>query len=69
MSIIPINKDELAVGCLYGDIKAYDLTTTKHKFTLKGHTDDVYDLILSEDKMTLFSGSYDKTIRAWSLST
>jgi len=66
-SLIPINKVELAVGCKGGDIKVYDLTTKKKTFTLEGHTSYVNDLILTEDKITLFSGSSDKTIRAWSL--
>ena len=47
----------------------YDLKTENLKFTLKGHTKQVNDLVLSEDKMNLFSGSDDMTIKVWNIST
>ncbi|GAB4176826.1 MAG: hypothetical protein Fur006_08080 [Coleofasciculaceae cyanobacterium] len=37
--------------------------------TLSGHTDVVKAIAISPDGQTLASGSYDKTIRLWSLST
>jgi hypothetical protein len=37
--------------------------------TLTGHTDEVYSVALSADGQTLASGSSDKTIKVWNLST
>jgi WD40 repeat protein len=34
--------------------------------TFEGHSYDVYALALSPNGKTLYSGSVDKTIRAWS---
>src|SRR5437588_1682605 len=38
-------------------------------YTLKGHTGGVYSVALSADGQTLESGSADKTIKVWNLST
>lgn len=37
--------------------------------TLKGHRDGVYAIALSPDGQTIASGSADKTIKLWHLST
>ena len=37
--------------------------------TLTGHTSYVYSVAISTDGQTLVSGSYDKTIKVWNLST
>jgi hypothetical protein len=43
--------------------------TWSHLHTLTGHSDWVYSLAISPDGQTLASGSFDKTIKLWQLST
>ena len=49
--------------------RIYDFKLIQNKPTdiLKGHSDWVRGLLLSEDKKILFSCSEDKTIKMWSL--
>jgi len=67
---LQINEREIAVDSgSSGDIRVYDFIMNEHKPTniLKGHSDLVNCLLLSEDKKILYSCSADKTIRKWSL--
>ena len=43
------------------------METEEQKTTLKGHTDVVFSVAFSPDGTTLASGSYDNTIRLWSV--
>jgi len=36
---------------------------------MKGHKNFVTSLLLSDDELTLFSGSYDYSIKKWDLNT
>lgn len=46
-------------------IKIWHLGTEKLLCTLTGHSKSVSSLVFSHDGQTLFSGSYDKTIKIW----
>jgi len=72
-AIAKINDKEIAVGSLYnyGLIRIYNWVDSIQKectHVLKGHKSEIYGFVLSEDKTTLFSCSYDKTIKIWNLS-
>jgi len=74
-AIVKINEKEIAVDSSkyneYGHIRIYNWVDSIQKectHVLKGHTSNIFGLILSEDKTTLFSGSEDKTIKIWNLS-
>lgn len=43
--------------------------TWSYSHTLRGHTDWIYSIAISPDGQTLASGSFDKTINLWELST
>lgn len=43
--------------------------TWSYSHTLRGHTDWIYSIAISPDGQTLASGSFDKTIKLWELST
>jgi len=73
-AIAKINEKEIAVGSSssnYGHIRIYnwvDSIQKKCTHVLKGHKSYIFSLILSEDKTSLISCSYDKTIKIWNLS-
>ncbi len=43
--------------------------TWSYSYTLRGHTDWIYSIAISPNGQTLASGSFDKTIKLWELST
>jgi WD40 repeat protein len=57
-----------AVGLVNGAIQLLDLEEKKVIRTLEGHTGRVAGLQFSADGSTLYSGSEDKTLRAWNVA-
>lgn len=54
----------------YYDEAVFEQITKKNrKFKLLGHTDSIFSISISPDKKYIISGSYDETIRLWSLYT
>jgi WD40 repeat protein len=51
-------------GVIFDEIKK-----RQRKFKLLGHTDSVFSVSISPDKRYIISGSYDETVRLWSLHT
>jgi WD40 repeat protein len=50
-------------------IKIWDYETNACLLTLKGHSGAVTCLTVNTDQTILFSGSMDKTVRVWNIST
>jgi WD40 repeat protein len=50
-------------------IKIWDIKNGNLIRTFAGHTDWVYDFIITHDGKTLISGSLDKTIKIWDLNS
>ncbi len=46
-----------------------EIVKKQRKFRLFGHSDAVFSLSISPDKKYIISGSYDETIRLWSIYT
>ncbi|MBX2864326.1 MAG: DnaJ domain-containing protein [Leptolyngbyaceae cyanobacterium MAG.088] len=51
------------------DIVIWNRQYQKRLFKLKGHTEAISALAFSGDNQTLVSGSYDKTIKLWDITT
>jgi WD40 repeat protein len=52
------------------DKNVYDEIISKQRvFKLTGHSDSVFSISISYDKKYIISGSYDETIRLWSIFT
>ncbi|MEG4922361.1 hypothetical protein Q5690_18065, partial [Microcoleus sp. F10-D1] len=49
-------------------IKVWDLTTRNELFTLKGHSESVNAVAVTEDGKRGISGSSDKSIKVWDLT-
>ena len=48
----------------------FDQVSKKNrKFKLLGHTDSIFSISISPDKKFIISGSFDETIRLWSIYT
>ncbi|MBD0340551.1 MAG: WD40 repeat domain-containing protein, partial [Microcoleus sp. Co-bin12] len=47
----------------------WDLTTRKEEFTLKGHSHSVKAVAITPDGKRAISGSTDKTLKVWDLSS
>ncbi len=45
------------------------ISKKNRKFRLLGHTDSIFSISISPDKKFIISGSYDETIRLWSIYT
>ena len=50
-----------------GVIEIWNLETGKSKMTFQGHSKAIQSLVFSQDGLTLFSSSKDKTIKKWQL--
>jgi len=46
-----------------------EIIKKQRKFKLLGHTDAIFSVSISPDKKYIVSGSYDETIRLWSIYT
>ncbi|MBW4507591.1 MAG: WD40 repeat domain-containing protein [Scytonematopsis contorta HA4267-MV1] len=66
--VISPDSKAFVTGGLGWDINLWDFKTGKVVNTLKGHGGGIYGLAFSRDGKTLFSGSGDKSIKAWQLS-
>jgi WD40 repeat protein len=54
----------------YGDfITVFDADSGKERFTLNGHSGDVFQIAMSPDGKRLASAADDGTVRVWNLST
>lgn len=54
----------------YYDEAVFEQIINKNrKFKLLGHTDSIFSISISPDKKYIISGSYDETIRLWSVYT
>src|SRR5581483_9359672 len=62
---VTVWKTFLCTGHEDGAIRLWNPGETKCTLTLRGHTDDVCFLVADGD--SLFSSSYDKTIRKWNI--
>lgn len=52
------------------DAAAFEQIAKKNKkFKLLGHIDSIFSVSISPDKKYIISGSYDETIRLWSIYT
>ncbi|HEV3438405.1 MAG TPA: protein kinase [Gemmata sp.] len=58
----------LSVGCGDGAVRLLDTTTGQVRYTLTGHTDDIFSLKFSPDGRYLASGSRDGTARVWEIA-
>ncbi len=64
--ISPDNRTFIAGG-LARQITLRDLTTGKPVMQLVGHAGGIYALVFSRDGKTLYSGSGDKSVKAWQI--
>jgi WD40 repeat protein len=53
----------------YDEAVFEQITRRNRKLKLLGHTDSIFSISISPDKKYIISGSYDETIRLWSLYT
>ena len=61
----PFVQDEKVMEVIDSTIRLWDVTSGKHKMTLKGHSGWISDLTYSLDGSTLASASTDRTVRLW----
>jgi WD40 repeat protein len=68
---MPLHRLAPAVAglCLCGGLSAQPATSLKPVVTYKGHADPVYAVAVSPDGRTAATGSFDKSIKLWDLST
>jgi WD40 repeat protein len=57
----------LAVGGSDNSIRLWDVENLTQPFELEGHTGTITRLVWDSGSSTLYSASYDTTIRVWSL--
>lgn len=68
MCMTLISNEQMAVGS-EKDIQIYNIEEGKIVKTLTGHTALLRDLLILDDNVTLFSGSDDRSIKMWNLTT
>ena len=56
-------------GEYYDETVFEQISKKNRKFKLLGHTDSIFSISISPDKKYIISGSYDETIRFWSIYT
>jgi len=58
-------------GAYDGSIRVYKYYSNKYKLaqTLSDHKESVRSVVLSSDKKTILSASYDGTVKVWNLDT
>ncbi|CAA90472.1 WD repeat protein, human WDR48 family Bun107 [Schizosaccharomyces pombe] len=61
------NNNIIANGGLQKDIQLWDCVSKKRITDLVGHTDNVRDILISDDGRTILTASSDATIKLWSL--
>jgi WD repeat-containing protein 48 len=62
------NGPVVASGGPEGVVRLWDIKSGKSITKFVGHTDNVRDILISEDGDTILSASSDQTIKAWSLT-
>jgi WD40 repeat protein len=62
-------KDDLLKDVKNEGVVYEEITKRQRKFKLQGHTDSIFSISISPDKKYIVSGSYDETIRLWSIHT
>jgi WD repeat-containing protein 48 len=62
------NGSMVASGGPEGVVRLWDIKSGKSITKFVGHTDNVRDILISEDGDTILSASSDQTIKAWSLT-
>jgi WD40 repeat protein len=61
--------DMIAAGCSNGKIYLMDAVTVAVRRSLTGHSSYVMSVVWNNDGTKLASGSYDKTVRIWSVGS
>jgi WD40 repeat protein len=51
------------------ELKVWEVMTGRELYTLQGHSDSVYGVVLSADGRLVVSASYDKTLKVWEVET
>lgn len=65
-----IENDEKEENTKEGEEDVYEeIIKKQRKFKLCGHTDAIFSISISPDKKYIISGSYDQTVRLWSILT
>ena len=62
------NGSVVASGGPEGVVRLWDIKSGKNITKFVGHTDNVRDILISQDGDTILSASSDQTIKAWSLT-
>lgn len=69
IDINPPNQKQEDNQNYYDDAVFQEITKKNRNFKLLGHTDSIFSISISPDKKYIISGSYDETIRLWSIYT
>jgi WD40 repeat protein len=65
-----INRDTKEGNIKEGEENVYEeIIKKQRKFKLCGHTDAIFSISISPDKKYIVTGSYDQTVRLWSILT
>jgi WD40 repeat protein len=59
----------LFLGCINGDISVWDMNANSQAdhLELRGHTDRITSMVVTQDSSTLLSASWDNTVKIWNL--
>jgi WD40 repeat protein len=70
LCIKPVTNCEVAIGSIENTIKLFNIFKSDSCIkTFSGHTNHVWCLEVYDNKKKLVSGSYDNTVKVWSLIT